>query len=108
MRALLILTIVLLTACTTLPERPVPADVAAAWHERQSALARMGVWDLRGRIAVRAPRQGGQASVHWARTPPVHVIDLAGPFGGGRVQLRQDASGASLRDSAQREYRAKD
>lgn len=105
MRPFLLLLVLLLTGCASLPERPPVADISAAWRERQAALAGIHTWELRGRIAVRTAEDGGPASLHWVRRQDTHRIDLAGPFGGGRVRLTQEAGAAELRDSSGQTHR---
>lgn len=94
----------LVAGCATVPDRAPVADRSAAWQERQAKLAKLDAWEVRGRIALRSPNDGGQASMHWLHQGNSHQLDFAGPFGGGRVRLTQDASGATLRDSSGRSY----
>lgn len=96
-----------LAACAGVPERVPPSDVQAAWQAHSAAIAALGTWKAQGRIALRTPAEGGSASLTWQRTPVHQTIDLVGPFGGGRVHLRQDNQGAILKSGA-REYRAED
>lgn len=56
-------------------------------------------------MALRTEDQGAQASVHWVRKQDLHRVDLAGPFGGGRVRIVQNRDGAELRDSTGKVYR---
>jgi outer membrane lipoprotein LolB len=94
-----------LAGCASLPDRAPVADKHNAWRERQTVLARLDTWELRGRVALRTAQDGGQASLHWLRKRDSHRIDLAGPFGGGRVRLTQEAGAAELRDSSGRVWR---
>jgi len=94
-----------LAACATLPGRPPVENPQAAWGARQAELMHVNAWEIRGRVALRTADTGLQASLQWVRAGDSHRIDLAGPLGGGRVRLRQDASGAELRDSTDKVYR---
>jgi len=89
-----------LSGCAAIPERPPVGDRDAAWSARTQALGPVDSWEIRGRIALRTADEGWQASLLWLRAKDRHDIDLAGPLGSGHVRLRQDASGAELRDSA--------
>jgi outer membrane lipoprotein LolB len=89
----------LLAGCAALPERPAVENPRAVWQERQANLTRLDSWELRGRLALRAGDEGGHASVNWVHERATDRIDLAGPFGGGRVRVTRDAGGASLRDA---------
>ena len=104
-RLRLVLFAALLTSCAALPERPPVADSQAAWQTRQTALARVHAWEIRGRLALRSAEEGFQASLHWIREQETHRIDLTGPLGGGRVRLTQDKNGAELRDASDKLYR---
>jgi outer membrane lipoprotein LolB len=90
-----------LSACAAMPERPPVGDRDAAWLARTRDLGPLDSWEIRGRIALRTADEGWQASLLWLRAKDRHDIDLVGPLGSGHVRLRQDASGAELRDSAQ-------
>jgi outer membrane lipoprotein LolB len=78
---------------------------SAVWQARQSQLTRLNTWDLRGRLALRTDRQGANASLRWVRDHERHRMNLAGPFGGGRVRLTYDRGGAELRDADGEIYR---
>lgn len=95
----------LLAACASLPERPPSEDPQAEWEQRQARLQQLDAWELRGRLAVRTEDRGAHASLHWIRRQDVHRVDLAGPFGGGRVRITQDRNGAELRDGGGKVYR---
>lgn len=87
--------------CATL--RPPPAIVdAGEWQLRRDAVQALVRWELRGRVAVQLPAQGGQATVRWRHAPDTQEIDLSGPFGAGHVRLRQDAHGIRLYDARAR------
>lgn len=106
MRYLLLLVVaVLLAGCATSPERPAASDPQAAWLERQLALASIDSFELRGRLALRRGDEGVQVSLNWLLEPDRQRLDLAGPFGGGRVRATETRQGAELRDSNNRIYR---
>lgn len=95
-----------LSGCAALPERAAVADIEAAWQARTTRLAGFTEWALTGRAALTTPDEGWQVTLRWAHKGARETIDLAGPFGSGRVRLTQDKSGAQLRDSQNRVYRA--
>jgi outer membrane lipoprotein LolB len=101
----ILLLLTLLAACATAPERAPVDDVSAAWRARQSTLAPLQAWELRGRIGGRNGEESFQASLLWKRDGERHRIELAGPLGGGRVRLTQDKNGAELRDGEDHVYR---
>lgn len=98
MRLLLILVVLALAACATLPARPPAADPEATWDRREQRLARIDAWELRGRLAVSADGQSGNASFHWLRRRDRNRLTLAAPFGAGRVRLVYDHDRAALTD----------
>ncbi len=57
------------------------------------------VWELQGRIAVRAGDDGWHASLKWRQNGPDYQADLSGPLGQGALRLRSDASGVTLEDA---------
>lgn len=97
--------IILLAGCAVSPPRPAVPDAQAAWAARQAALTQIRSWDARGRVALRSGDEGVQASVQWTRDNDTQRIELAGPFGGGRVRLTQNKDSAELQDSDNRIYR---
>lgn len=105
MRPLIIALTLMLAACASVPQRPPVDDPAAVWQVRQARLARVNAWDLRGRLALRTQDEGANASLRWVRSRGWHRMNLAGPFGGGRVRLTYDREGAELRDADGKIYR---
>lgn len=97
----------LLTACAGPPTRP-GAETEALWAARQAQLSAIDAWDLRARLAVRAPEGGGQAGLRWQRRDGANEIDLLGPFGKQLLKLYEDARGARVRDAQQHELTAPD
>lgn len=97
--------VVLLAGCATTARTPV-ADPDARWAVRRAELTRLDTWSVTGRLGVRTSDEGGSATLVWDRDRNVHRLELYGPFGGGRVRITQDASGASLIDSKKRQQTA--
>lgn len=85
------------TGCAGL--RAPSATPTDAWPVRREALQALMTWELRGRIGVQLPEQGGQATLRWRHAPAQQEIDLSGPFGAGHVRLRQDPTGVRLQDA---------
>lgn len=104
-RLFAVMLLAVLSGCAAIPERPPAADRNAAWSAREHDLEPLNDWEIRGRIALRTEEEGWQADLVWRRAQDRHDIDLVGPLGSGHVRLRQDASGAVLRDSAQQVWR---
>lgn len=85
------LAILELAGCVTAPSRPVRI---VPWAERLSRLAALDPFELTGRVAVAAGRQGFDARLTWRQSGERSTIDLNGPFGIGGVHVVSD--GASL------------
>lgn len=104
MRLFVLLFALSLAGCVTPPARPPVDDPAAAWAARQTRLARVDAWELRGRLAVTTAEEGANASFHWLRRQARHRLSLAGPFGSGGVRIEYDGDIATLRDSSGEVY----
>jgi len=104
-RSFVFLLAFLFSGCAGLPQRAPVDNPSATWQSRQSQLARLDVWDLRARLALRTDEQGAHASLRWVRDRERHRMNLAGPFGGGRVRLTYDRNGAELRDAGGETFR---
>lgn len=94
----MLLAVLALGGCSTPATRPVPADPAAAWQQRQLAMADIGDWQLRARIALQAGESGGQADLLWSAQPSADDLRLVGAWGRGLVRLQFNAQGATLID----------
>ncbi len=90
-RGLPLLLVVVLVACAT----PLPEG---SLDQRAAALQALEDWTLDGRLAVSDGRQSWQAGVRWQQQSERYAIDLIGPLGQGRLDIRGDATGVVLRD----------
>lgn len=70
------------------------------------ALSGIDRWEVKGKLAVKTHKRGGQANMLWKRDGEDHNINLYGPLGGGRVVLTRNPDGATLQDSRKRTYHA--
>lgn len=80
-----------LAACTTLQ----PA-VDSDWDARAADLLAVEEWELRGRVAVQSPAEGGQASVRWQQSGDSSRIRFSGPLGAGAYDLLWEPGYVSL------------
>lgn len=102
----LLLLVAFIAGCATPVAPPPAADVDAAWRLRQTTLTPVTVWNVRGRMALRAADQGWHATLNWERDGERHRLDFTGPLGRGHLRLVQDGHGAELRDAEQRTWHA--
>ena len=100
-QVLLVLAVSVLSACAT----PTPMEeftreeALARWETIRGELATIDHWSLKGKMGVRTGPKGGSATLKWRYAPDSQEIELYGPFGGGRVIINVDGSGAVLRDT---------
>jgi len=89
---LLLIAWLALNGCTTL--RTAGTD----WDARSAVLLQQDHWSLSGRIAVTTvDGEGGQATLNWRQTGEASLLQLAGPFGAGRVELAVAPDAVTLR-----------
>ena len=69
------------------------------WQTRKSRLALITRWQLKGKLAVRTGKKGGQAKLRWQYTPEEQHIGISGPLGGGRVEVTVSPGLATLKDT---------
>ena len=80
-----------LSACRTAPPSVL---VPPPWEVRRPQLQARDHFELRGRAAVAAGREGFNANLHWAQQGKRTQLTLQGPFGAGAVEV--SASGNDL------------
>ncbi|MBT8422921.1 MAG: outer membrane lipoprotein LolB [Gammaproteobacteria bacterium] len=75
----------ILSGCTSLQTATTPAT---DWDARRASLLQQPNWSLTGRVAIRTvDGEGGQARLSWTQSGEATQLQLAGPFGAGRVDL---------------------
>lgn len=52
-------------------------------------------WYLKGKVGVKAGKEGGSAYLNWQQTGEDYVINLHGPFGQGALALTGNGSGVT-------------
>lgn len=83
-----VLALLVLGGCAVAPPLPeAPVD----WAARDARLAALADWQLRGRVAVKSARGGGQGDLAWRQTGTAARIRVSGPFGAGAWELEWDA-----------------
>lgn len=85
----------------------VPLQEPGSPAQRVAALEAIENWTADGRIAVSDGRRSWQAGVHWQQRGERYAIDLIGPLGQGRLDIRGGPDGVVLRDG-ERTLRADD
>lgn len=84
--------LLLLAGCRTVP--PGPAPLAPPWETRRPELQARAHFELKGRVAVAAGREGFNARLRWAQDGNHARLALEGPLGAGAVHV--DLAGSDL------------
>jgi len=90
----------LCSACATQAPLHAPVDPGEREARRQALLA-LESWELHGRIAVRAGKDGWSAGFDWRQADKDYRIQLRGPFGQGALKLEGDPRGVWLTRAGQ-------
>ena len=69
------------------------------WQAHKARLHGLDAWKIKGKIAVKAGKKGGHATLRWDKRGVVQAIEIFGPLGGGRVEISADETGARLKDT---------
>jgi len=94
-RLLWIVLVALAAGCRTAPPVPPPA-VARPWEVTRPELQARDRFELKGRVAVAAGKDGFNASLRWAQEGTLSHVSLEGPLGAGGVQITADGSNLSI------------
>lgn len=102
--AALITICTLLVSCVTTAPPPginqlEPSQKESLWQIQKPLLESINQWKIRGKIGVKTGPKGGSATLKWRYQGDNQRIELYGPFGGGRVIITADSSGAVLKDT---------
>lgn len=91
------LALLLLAACSTVPDKPPPPSVLAANGQLEQ-------WQLSGKIGLRNGSEGHSAYLNWRQCGQHYDIRLTGPLGQGAAHLVGDEHQARLDTSDQQRY----
>lgn len=80
--------LLLLSACTTAPERPQPTDPELAWLTHRQQLQGLENWNLAGRLAIQNENEGWHLSLSWQQQQESYTINLIAPLGQGAMRLQ--------------------
>ena len=94
-RLLWVLAVALFAGCRTVPVAvQTPAAGAQSWDVTRLELQGRDHFQLQGRVAVAAGKDGFSAALSWAQAGTVSQVSLEGPLGAGAMQIT--ANGDSL------------
>ncbi|MGB0712577.1 MAG: lipoprotein insertase outer membrane protein LolB [Gammaproteobacteria bacterium] len=85
---ILLLGMAILGGCATPPPPAPDPDRAADLHAaRLPALQALTDWSIKGRIGLSSEVESWHADLRWRQSEEHYLINLAGPFGQGRVKI---------------------
>ena len=90
--ALLAAVLMVLGGCSLRGPPPVTPD----WAAQRAQLLALDSWNLRGRVAVKAPAGGGQGDLQWQQQGEQTHLRVSGPFGAGVYEIRWDPASLSI------------
>ena len=90
MKQLLVVTGLLMTACTPVWQTKPLEPAEQLWENRQTVLKQMDYWSFRGRTVIRQDKEGWNVGVTWQQQREDFNIRLVGPFSQGAVELAGD------------------
>ncbi len=95
-----------LVACQSVPEIPEVADGGVVWQQHRHAIEKLQQWHISGRLAVNNQESAWNLDMQWAQQGDNYQIELAGPFGSGKVQLIGSGHGVQLRNADKKVFYA--
>jgi len=95
-----------LAGCQAIPDFPEVADGGPVWQQHRLAVAKLQQWHITGRLAVTNQESAWNLDLQWQQQGDNYQIELAGPFGAGKVQLTGNGQGVQLRNADQKVFYA--
>ncbi len=87
-----LLLVLLLTACSPTPTRPLPDTTPEqSWQLRQQQLKQLSHWQLSGRLAVLNEHEAWHMSMEWQQRLDRYSLNIIAPLGQGSMKLHGDA-----------------
>jgi outer membrane lipoprotein LolB len=93
-RLLWIVAVAVVAGCRTAPPIQLLTTASQPWDVTRPALQARDHFQLKGRVAVAAGKDGFNASLRWIQAGTISQVSLEGPLGAGGVQIT--ANGDSL------------
>jgi len=94
MKRFLLILVVFLSACVSLPKLP------------PSPASQLDAWRLKGRIAISTDSENWTASVYWQQQDSAYQLRLNMPLGQGALLLEGDEKGVIMRTADKKTYKA--
>jgi len=88
-RYIVLITVVLLNACTTVLEKHTGGNTVF-WEIRSPELKKITTWLADGQISSRQGKQSGTLTMLWSKNESVHNVSILAPFGQKVLNLTTD------------------
>ncbi len=95
-RLLWIVAVAVVAGCRTAPPLQQPATTSQPWEVTRPALQARDHFQLKGRVAVAAGKDGFNASLRWIQAGALSQVALEGPLGAGGVQITANGNDLSI------------
>jgi outer membrane lipoprotein LolB len=74
-----------MSGCSGPTRKPVTLSTNQSWSVHLAQVVAVKDWQTKGKLGVKVPNDGGNASIRWQQQPGQYQIDLAGPLGMGKM-----------------------
>jgi outer membrane lipoprotein LolB len=91
-----IVAVAVVAGCRTAPPIQQPTMTSQPWDVTRPALQARDHFDLKGRVAVAAGKDGFNASLRWIQAGTLSQVSLEGPLGAGGVQITANGDDLSI------------
>jgi outer membrane lipoprotein LolB len=95
-RLLWIVAVAVVAGCRTAPPMQQSITTSQPWDVTRPALQARDHFDLKGRVAVAAGKDGFNASLRWIQAGTLSQVSLEGPLGAGGVQITANGDDLSI------------
>lgn len=94
------LAVAVIAGCRTVPVAVQPSGAGAqTWDVTRPALQGRDHFQLQGRVAVAAGKDGFSAALSWTQAGTVSQVSLEGPLGAGAMQITANGDNLSILNS---------
>ncbi len=94
---LLLLTLVILSGCTRLPEKLSETEQASRWLQHQLEINQIFSWYINGRVGIKTDQQSGSASIFWQQAGGNYEMRIVAPLGQGTYVFKGSPEGVQMR-----------
>jgi outer membrane lipoprotein LolB len=101
---LLSLLVAIVSACASLPSKPVTEESHQLWQQRQQQLKSLTNWAIRGRVALFVDDKVYNLGMAWTRKDQHHIINLEAALGQGMIRLEKTPGHAEMTTSEGETY----